>query len=151
MREQRDQAPRRGCVPAVTDTVAAVDLGASSGRVMVGRVGPRTLELEEAYRFANEPVLLPDGLHWDVLRLYHEITEGLRRAVRLAPSLASVGVDGWGVDYGLLDSAGRLLGNPVHYRDRRTDGITDLVLSRIPAAELYRRTGIQVLPFHHVV
>ena len=150
MREQRDQAPRRGCVPAVTDTVAAVDLGASSGRVMVGRVGPRTLELEEAYRFANEPVLLPDGLHWDVLRLYHEITEGLRRAVRLAPSLASVGVDGWGVDYGLLDSAGRLLGNPYHYRDGRTAVGVERVNAAVPKDRLYATTGTQFLPINTV-
>ena len=114
MRERRQEAPhipvqqvprlRSSGRPAVTGTVAAIDLGASSGRVMIGRVGPGILELEEAHRFANEPVALPDGLHWDVLRLYKEILEGLRRAARLAPAISSVGVDGWGVDYGLIDA-----------------------------------------------
>ena len=134
----------------MTDTVAAVDLGASSGRVMVGRVGPRTLELEEAYRFANDPVALPDGLHWDVLRLYREITEGLRRAARLAPSLASVGVDGWGVDYGLMDPAGRLLGNPYHYRDGRTALGVERVHAAVPRDRLYAMTGTQFMPINTV-
>jgi rhamnulokinase len=134
----------------MTDTVAAVDLGASSGRVMVGRVGPRTLELEEAYRFSNDPVALPDGLHWDVLRLYREITEGLRRAARLAPSLASVGVDGWGVDYGLLDPTGRLLGNPYHYRDGRTALGVERVHLAVPQDRLYKTTGTQFMPINTV-
>ena len=80
--------------------VAAVDLGASSGRVMVGRVAPDELELREVHRFPNEPVRLPDGLHWDILRLYREVLGGLREAAR-ADGLASVGVDSWGVDFGL--------------------------------------------------
>jgi len=134
----------------VTDTVAAIDLGASSGRVMVGRVGPRTLELEEAYRFANDPVTLPDGLHWDVLRLYHEITEGLRRAARLAPELSSVGVDGWGLDYGLLDPAGRLLGNPYHYRDGRTAAGVERVHALVARERLYAVTGTQFMPINTV-
>ena len=134
----------------MTDTVAAIDLGASSGRVMVGRVGPRTLELEEAYRFANDPVTLPDGLHWDVLRLYHEITEGLRRAARLAPELSSVGVDGWGLDYGLLDPAGRLLGNPYHYRDGRTAAGVERVHALVARERLYAVTGTQFMPINTV-
>jgi len=117
---------------------------------MVGRVGPNTLELAEVYRFANDPVTLPDGLHWDVLRLYHEIVEGLRRAARLAPSLASVGVDGWGVDYGLLDPAGRLLGNPYHYRDGRTAIGVERVHSAVPQDRLYATTGTQFLPINTV-
>jgi rhamnulokinase len=136
--------------PPVTDTVAAVDLGASSGRVMVGRVGPRTLELEEVYRFANDPVALPDGLHWDVLRLYHEIIEGLRRAGRLAPALGSVGVDGWGVDYGLMDAAGRLLGNPYHYRDGRTARGVERVHAVVPRERLYEMTGTQFMPINTI-
>jgi rhamnulokinase len=134
----------------MTGAVAAVDLGASSGRVMVGRVGPRTLELEEAYRFANDPVALPDGLHWDVLRLYREITEGLRRAARLAPSITSVGVDGWGVDYGLVDPAGRLLGNPYHYRDGRTALGVERVHSAVPRDRLYAMTGTQFMPINTI-
>ena len=88
--------------------VVAVDIGASSGRVIVGRVGPKELRLEEVHRFANEPVALPDGLHWDVLRLYREVLDGLRIAARGGdgePPL-SVGVDSWGVDFGLLDGDG---------------------------------------------
>ena len=135
---------------AVTDTVAAVDLGASSGRVMVGRVGPRTLELHEAHRFANDPVALPDGLHWDVLRLYHDIVEGLRRAVRIEASLSSVGVDGWGVDYGLIDAAGRLLGNPYHYRDARTAAGVKRVLATVTPDRLYALTGTQFMPINTV-
>ena len=150
MRERRDEAPRRSHVPAVTGTVAAVDLGASSGRVMVGHVGPSTLELVEAYRFANDPVALPDGLHWDVLRLYHEITEGLRRATRLSATLSSVGVDGWGVDYGLIDPAGRLLGNPYHYRDGRTALGVERVHGAVPRARLYEMTGTQFMPINTV-
>ena len=134
----------------LTDTVAAVDLGASSGRVMVGRVGPRTLELQEAHRFANDPVALPDGLHWDVLRLYHDIVEGLRRAGRTAPDLSSVGVDGWGVDYGLLDAAGRLLGNPYHYRDGRTAAGVERVLAAVPRDRLYAQTGTQFMPINSI-
>ena len=141
---------RGGDVATVTGNVAAVDLGASSGRVMVGRVGPRILELTEAHRFANEPVRLPDGLHWDVLRLYREITEGLRRAGRMAPGLSSIGVDGWGVDYGLVDGAGRLLGNPYHYRDERTAAGIELVGARISRERLYARTGTQFIPINTV-
>jgi rhamnulokinase len=126
----------------------AVDLGASSGRVVVGRVGPARLELQEVHRFPNEPVQLPDGLHWDILRLYREILHGLRAAA--AEPVISVGVDGWGVDYGLLDETGALLGNPYHYRDGRTAGVADKLHARLPFEDLYARTGIQLLPFNTV-
>jgi rhamnulokinase len=139
-----------GDVASVTGDVAAVDLGASSGRVMVGHVGPNTLELTEAHRFPNDPVALPDGLHWDVLRLYHEITEGLRRAARLAPGLASIGVDGWGVDYGLLNAGGQLLGNPYHYRDSRTAAGVDRVHALVPRQRLYAKTGTQFMPINTI-
>ncbi|MER6266545.1 rhamnulokinase family protein [Streptomyces sp900105755] len=123
---------------------AAVDLGASSGRVMVGRVGPDSLELAEAHRFANRPVRVPEGLRWDVLGLYAGVLDGLRAAGQVA----SVGIDSWAVDYGLLDADGALLGNPVHYRDARTEGIAEQVWARVPAAELYARTGLQYAPFN---
>ena len=100
--------------------VAAVDLGASSGRVMVGRVGPDLLELTEIRRFPNDPVRTPDGLHWDILGLYREVLGGLREISQAGDALVSVGVDSWGVDHGLLDEAGSLLGEPFHYRDDRT-------------------------------
>ena len=129
--------------------VAAVDLGASSGRVMVGRVAPNELELREVHRFPNEPVRLPDGLHWDILRLYREVLGGLREAAR-ADDLASVGVDSWGVDFGLVDEAGSLLGDPYHYRDGRGSAAVDAVHAVIPPAELYARTGLQFLPFNTI-
>ncbi|MEU2436123.1 rhamnulokinase family protein [Streptomyces rubradiris] len=128
---------------------AAVDLGASSGRVMVGRVGPDSVELTEAHRFPNRPVRLPEGLRWDILALYGGVLDGLRAAGdRSGGRLASVGVDSWAVDYGLLDGAGALLGNPVHYRDARTEGVAEKVWATVPAAELYAATGIQYAPFN---
>ncbi|WP_435614251.1 rhamnulokinase [Streptomyces coelicoflavus] len=123
---------------------AAVDLGASSGRVMVGRVGPGRLELTEAHRFPNRPVHTPEGLRWDVLALYAGVLDGLRAAGRVD----SVGVDGWAVDYGLLDADGALLGNPVHYRDARTEGVAARVWETLPAGELYAATGLQYAPFN---
>ncbi|MFF6996807.1 rhamnulokinase family protein [Streptomyces sp. NPDC008313] len=125
-------------------TYAAVDLGASSGRVMTGRVGPGTLELTEAHRFADRPVRLPEGLRWDVLSLYAGVLEGLRRA----GPVDSVGIDGWAVDYGLLDADGALLGSPVHYRDARTEGVARRVWETVPPAELYTATGLQYAPFN---
>lgn len=123
---------------------AAVDLGASSGRVMVGRVGPDSLELTEAHRFPNRPVRVPEGLRWDVLGLYGGVLDGLRAAGRVD----SVGIDSWAVDYGLLDGDGALLGNPVHYRDARTEGIAEKVWASVPAPELYAATGLQYAPFN---
>ena len=126
----------------------AVDLGASSGRMVLGVVRDQELHVEELARFWNGPVSVGGMLHWDALALYRSILDGLRKAGRHAGKLESVGIDSWGVDFGLLDRDGRLLGNPVHYRDRRTDGVIDLVLKQIAAADLYRRTGIQLLPFN---
>jgi rhamnulokinase len=133
--------------------VAAVDLGASSGRVMVGRVAPNELELTEVHRFANEPVRLPTGLHWDILRLWRDLVAGLREAGRATEGgdgLVSVGVDSWGVDHALLDETGALLGNPVHYRDDRWAPAVAAVHAVVPAAELYARTGLQFLPFNTI-
>jgi rhamnulokinase len=135
-------------------TVAAVDLGASSGRVMAvcvggGRDGSGELRLREAHRFRNIPVWAGGTLHWDILRLHQDMLDGLARAARLA-ELAAVGIDSWGVDYGLLDPAGSLLGNPVHYRDVRTAAALERVLARVPAAELYEVTGIQKLRFNTI-
>ncbi|OIK04197.1 rhamnulokinase [Streptomyces monashensis] len=123
---------------------AAVDLGASSGRVMVGRVGADSLELGEAHRFPNRPVRVPEGLRWDALALYAGVLDGLRAAGQVA----SVGIDSWAVDYGLLDADGALLGNPVHYRDARTEGVAEKVWATVPAGELYAATGIQYAPFN---
>jgi rhamnulokinase len=135
-------------------TVVAVDLGASSGRVMLARVGPDRLDLHEVHRFGNEPVELAghDGshLHWDAVRLYTEVLAGLRAvAGTLGPGerLAGIGIDSWAVDYGLLDGAGELLGTPYCYRDARTAEGVRRTRERISAAELYRENGLQHLPF----
>ncbi|GAA2958123.1 hypothetical protein GCM10020227_26540 [Streptomyces flavovirens] len=128
---------------------AAVDLGATSGRVITGRVGPGELVLTEAHRFANVPVRLPDGLRWDVLALYQGMLDGLRAAARSGP-VASVGIDTWAVDYGLLDADGSLLGMPFHYRDDRNGPAAAKVLAGVGARELYEVTGLQHLPFNTV-
>ncbi|MEV4754865.1 rhamnulokinase family protein [Micromonospora sp. NPDC049559] len=131
-------------------TVVAVDLGAASGRVMTGRVGADRLDLAEAHRFPNEPVALPDGLYWDVLRLYRELLAGLDRVAASGAAPASVGIDSWAVDYGLLDATGALVGNPVHYRDPRSAAGVARVHAAVPPEELYRVTGLQHLPFNTV-
>ncbi|WNI20632.1 rhamnulokinase family protein [Streptomyces sp. ITFR-16] len=128
---------------------AAVDLGATSGRVITGRVGPGTLELTEAHRFANTPVRLPDGLRWDVPALYQGMLDGLRAAGRGGP-VASVGVDTWAVDYGLLDADGSLLGLPFHYRDARNDQAAERLPEGCGPQELYAVSGLQHLPFNTV-
>ena len=132
--------------------VAAVDLGATSGRVIVGRVGAGELRLDDVHRFPNGPVELPDGLHWDILGIYREVIEGLRRAHAAGGTepVASIGIDSWGVDFGLLDEAGALLGNPFHYRDGRNAGVVGPVHARIPAERLYARTGIQHMQINTV-
>jgi rhamnulokinase len=132
--------------------VAAVDLGATSGRVILGRVGDGELRLDDVHRFPNGPVELPDGLHWDILGLYGEVLEGLRRAGEAAGAdgVTSIGVDSWGLDFGLLDQDGALLGNPYHYRDARHARGVELVHARVPAERLYARTGTQHLPFNTV-
>ena len=126
---------------------AAVDLGASSGRVMLGRVGPEHLALTEVHRFRNGGVRLPDGLYWDVLGLYTDVLTGLRAAAR-EEHLAGLAVDSWAVDYGLLDARGALQGNPRHYRDPRTDAVIDDVHAKLDPARLYGVTGLQFLPFN---
>ncbi|WP_116453549.1 rhamnulokinase [Blastococcus litoris] len=128
-------------------TFAAVDLGASSGRVMVARVAPERLDLHEVHRFPNRPVRTAGTLHWDVLGLYAGVLDGLRAAGRDGGRLDGVGIDSWAVDVGLLDDDGALLGNPVHYRDARHATAVPEVHAVVPADELYRTTGLQHLPF----
>jgi rhamnulokinase len=134
-------------------TFAAVDLGASSGRVITGHLQSGCLRTREVARFANNPVAIPVGgrrtLHWDALRLWSEVCEGLRTAGR-SGDVVSVGVDTWAVDYGLLDADGALLGNPVHYRDDRTQGTPESFFAAMPAARHYAVTGVQVQPFNTV-
>ncbi|HET9921140.1 MAG TPA: hypothetical protein VFQ30_14935, partial [Ktedonobacteraceae bacterium] len=100
--------------------VAAVDLGAESGRVMLARFDGQRLSLEEVYRFPNRPVMLHGHRFWNILSLWDETLTGLRKARQLAGTLDSIGVDTWGVDYGLLNAGGFLLGQPFQYRDHRT-------------------------------
>ncbi|MQA77782.1 MAG: rhamnulokinase [Streptosporangiales bacterium] len=132
-----------------TVTCAAVDLGAASGRVVLGRVGADVLDVTEVHRVRNEPVRRGGHLCWDVPRLYDAVLDGLAVAARTA-DVVSVGVDSWAVDYGLLDADGELLGDVVHYRDERTAGLVDDVASVVPRQELYARTGIQFLPINTV-
>lgn len=124
--------------------VIAIDLGASSGRVMRVQFNGERFELEEVHRFLNLPVTAHNTLYWDVLRIWHEIQTGLRQI----PDAASIGVDTWGVDFGLLDRDGNLLGNPVHYRDNRTDGMMAWVFERVSRREVFERTGIQFMPIN---
>jgi rhamnulokinase len=126
----------------------AVDLGAESGRVFLGGFDGERVALREVHRFPNVPVRVTDGLHWDVLRISHEVKEGLAKAARESADLASVGVDTWGVDFALLDRDGALVSNPYHYRDPRTEGMMEKAAQRVTDEELYRTTGIQFMPLN---
>jgi rhamnulokinase len=129
--------------------LAAVDLGASSGRVVLGRVGPDTLELTEVNRFRNGAVRLPDGLYWDVLGLYQDILAGVRAAARQAGGgLAGLAIDSWACDYGLVDVNGSLRGNPHSHRDLRTEAVIEKVHAQVDPARLYSVTGLQFLTFN---
>ncbi len=127
----------------------AFDLGAESGRAVVGRIDRDRLYLDEIHRFPNGAVRVLDSLHWDALRLWSEIKHGLALAARRAADdgepLASIGLDTWGIDFGLLAADDSLLGNPFTYRDRRTQGMLDEALRRVPRAEIYRQTGVQFM------
>ncbi|WP_062316063.1 rhamnulokinase [Demequina maris] len=131
----------------MTAAVAAVDLGATSGRVMVGQVGPDTLELRQMGRFPNGPVRTPDGLHWNLQQLYAHVLDGLGAAARWDDRIQSIGIDSWAVDYALL-RGGRVLGEPFHYRDERTAHGVELVHADEPFSLLYARNGLQFLPFN---
>jgi rhamnulokinase len=136
-------------IPALS--LAAIDLGAGSGRVMLAQFDGRAIHLTEAHRFPNEPVTAGGTLHWDILRLFGDIKHGLGAAAKLAGgSLAGVGVDTWGVDFALLDASDALIGNPVHYRDVRTNNIAEKVYAIAPWSEIFERTGIQFLQFNSV-
>ena len=129
--------------------VAAVDLGATSGRIMAGTVTAGSLHLEEVHRFPNGAVRAGSGLHWDVLGIHREVLAGIRMVADGGP-LDGIGIDSWAVDYGLLDRDGTLLGNPFSHRDARTDGVADKVSSVVDPAEMYAVTGLQQLPFNTV-
>ena len=124
--------------------VLAIDFGASSGRVMLGTYDGNKITVEEIHRFSNDPVIVNGTMYWDVLRLFHEIKQGLIKA-KAYGGADSIGVDTWGVDFGLLDEDGYLLENPVHYRDKRTEGILEKGFSLIPREHFYEITGNQFM------
>jgi len=132
-------------------TMAAVDLGAQSGRVALGLLDGERLSVTEVHRFPNIPVQARGTLYWDPLRLFDEIQVGLAQTGTNGSDVTSVGIDSWGVDYGLLDRDGRLIENPVHHRDRRTDGVMEALFAEVPAREIYERTGIQLMPINTLV
>ncbi|MDR3573808.1 MAG: rhamnulokinase [Anaerolineaceae bacterium] len=124
----------------------AIDLGAESGRTMLGVLDEKGLSLSEISRFSNGPVRLPDGLHWDVLKLWGDIKAGMRMAAAQHPAdIQSIGMDTWGVDFALLDRHGSLISNPYHYRDGRTDGMMAEAFQRMPREQLFELTGIQFM------
>jgi rhamnulokinase len=125
----------------------AIDLGAESGKIHLGGVSGGRLEAEEVHRFDNVPVRLPDGLYWDTLRILHEIKLGLRAAARRG-GCESIGICSWGVDFALLDRNGRLVANPMHYRDARTEKGVKAVAERVGHRDIYAATGIQFMPIN---
>ena len=127
----------------------AIDLGASSGRGIIGRFNGEKLSLEENHRFSNEPVTVTGTFSWDILRILHEIKASIRKCVLSDDKdIKSMAIDTWGVDYGLIDARGKLLSNPVHYRDARTNGIQDYAFDMLSKSDIYDRTGIQFMPFN---
>lgn len=129
----------------------AVDCGAESGRVMLGTVSADAVELEEVHRFDNGPIEQAGSLRWDFDRLFGEITCGIGRAVeRAGGQVRGIGIDTWGVDFGLIGSDGRLIENPYHYRDGRTDGMMDRAFELLPKSRIYENTGLQFMQLNTV-
>ncbi len=128
----------------------AIDLGASSGRGIVGGFDGKKLTLRENHRFSNDPVNVNGRMYWDILRIFHEIKQSITKTVVEGDGITSIGIDTWGVDYAYLDKNGRLLSNPIHYRDTRTEGMAQKVERLIPNTELYGSTGIQTMNFNTI-
>lgn len=130
----------------------AIDLGASNGRAILGILEDEKLTIQEVHRFSNDPVMVNGNLYWDILRLFHEIKQGILNCVRLGHrDIQSIAVDTWGVDFGLLDSKDNLLGNPYHYRDKRTGGMMEKLQKLISKEELYNITGIEFMWFNTIL
>ncbi len=130
-------------------TALAIDLGASGGKIFAGSFDGERLSVREVHRFRNDPVRAAGHLHWDILRLLHEIVQGLRAACDLSHEigeLSSIAIDSWGCDFGLLDRNGELAGNPYHYRNEGVLGAMDDVLRKVPPAEIFAHTGVQFIP-----
>ncbi len=131
--------------------VLAFDFGASSGRAILATYENGSLSLEEIHRFSNDPVMVHGTFYWDVLRLFYEIKQGILKCVSSGNAdISSIGIDTWGVDFGLLDKDGKLLENPVHYRDERTKGMADEVFRVVGKEWLYERTGIQIMDINTI-
>lgn len=128
----------------MTKRVLAFDFGASSGRAIIGCFDGDKITLEDVHRFSNDPVSVGGTVYWDVLRLFYEIKQGIIKA-KIAGGFDSIGIDTWGVDFGLIDSEGKLMENPVHYRDARTAGLVDEAFKTMPKEKLYGITGIQFM------
>lgn len=129
--------------------VLSFDYGATSGRAMLSELSDGKITIKELHRFDNCPVEVGGVLYWDILRLYYELKTGLVKA-KLAGGFDSIGIDTWGVDFGLIDKSGRLMANPVHYRDKRTSGLMEETFKQIPKEEIYSATGIQFLQFNTI-
>lgn len=129
---------------AETTKVLAFDFGASSGRAMLFTFDGEKLSIEEMHRFSNDPVMLGDSFHWDVLRLFFEIKQGISKTMLAGhKDIQAIGIDTWGVDFGLFDKNGKLLGNPYHYRDTRTEGMEEYADKTIGKDYIFNKTGIQ--------
>lgn len=144
-------APRAAAVA----TALAFDMGASSGRAYVGELttspdGDRRLAVAEMHRFDNDAVRVGKHLHWDILRLLQEIKRGIRKTYQAGYAPATLGIDTWGVDFGLIDEAGELLGNPYHYRDPQTEGLIEELAERFGAERLFAESGLQFMPFNTI-
>ncbi len=129
--------------------VLAIDFGASGGRAILGSFDGEKISLEEVHRFTNDPVTVNGTVYWDVLRLFHEIKQGIIKA-NAAGGFDSVGIDTWGVDFGLIDGEGKLMENPVHYRDLRTKGLVEDSFNLLPKEKFYNLTGIQFMELNTV-
>lgn len=131
--------------------VLAFDLGASSGRAVIGHLVDNRLQIKEIHRFSNDPVQVGSHLHWDILRLFFEIKQGILKAVQLGyNNIKSLAIDTWAVDFGLLDKNGELLANPYHYRNDHTDGLVEEVEQLVSCEEIFSRTGIQFMPINTI-
>jgi rhamnulokinase len=133
---------------AATADYLALDLGAESGRAFLGRFDGNRVELREIHRFPNNPVKLLDTLYWNLPSLFDEIKTALRKASESSSLVAGIGIDTWGVDFGLVGRGDTLLGNPVHYRDARTVGVIEEATRVVSREEIYRITGLQFLPIN---
>ena len=128
----------------------AFDFGASSGRMVLCKLEDGKLELEELHRFPNHEIRIGGHIYWDLFRLYYEMKQGLKKAAAKKVPIQSLAVDTWGVDYGLFDKDGNLIGTPVNYRDSRTDGMMEEIGKIIPLEELYNRTGLEFMYFNSI-